>query len=149
MRLTKSLPISFLLVLTLFSASAAAPKRVEISCPSAIETSQKITSTHEGWSASPTGGRSTGLRHYGWISGFSDPIDGQTASLKPSTYVVSPSNRNVSTATWRFYRPSENFWAICTYSNTRIVLHKPLPAGIKQCSIELDENEGKARALCE
>jgi hypothetical protein len=149
MRLTKSWPIGVLLVLTLFSLSTAAPRRVELSCPREIETSQKIISTHEGWSAKTTG-HSTRLRHYGSISGFADPIDGQTASLKPNTHVVSSSNRHVSTSTWRFYKPSENFWAICTYPDTRIVLYKPLPAGIKQCSIELDESdEGRARALCE
>ena len=131
-----------LLMLVSMNVSAAnfAPR-----CPEAIETKQTPTYLPKDWQFSIDPGRSRDGKLRGTMEGFAynDPY----ARLVPDTSVRSRKNKDTYTFTWRFDKSEHNL-IMCTYSQTRIILHQRLPKGLKQCILEKNIRTEEYRAWC-
>ncbi|PHV12900.1 hypothetical protein CSQ89_03155 [Chitinimonas sp. BJB300] len=139
-------------VLALAVSAEVAAASLELSCPAEIETKQEIVTPPSGWrisKSSPTvlDQGTTTSKHHGEVTGFSSGPPEERAILAPDRTIKSKKERSFINV-WPFSTSEEN-WFICSYRNSVIELSKPLPAGLKQCSIQYNNAQMVARAWCD
>ncbi len=119
-------PFICLLMLCLIVGQAHA---MEWLCPQRIETDQTLESDPASWTVGTHQFPSL-LKRVHLYDGPPDQLASLVADNKTSTdgvYVYTLDNEN-----------PRNYWIACVYSNTRLTLSTPLPAGITVCRVTAD-----------
>lgn len=132
----KNLIYAICLVLIVLLSLAPANSRSEAfqTCPSTIETKQKIRKSLAGWESyeEPFKNR---LR----VVMFFDGHPSKKASLK---YDSEEEYKDGAVLLWELRGPVE-YWLQCGYSETSVKLARRLPANISQCRVSYLPNHGR------
>jgi hypothetical protein len=130
--------IFFVLLATISGNTTAT---VPLACPEFIATKQELTSPISGWKAS-----SLDRKLQGYITGFSNGDPDRQMILAP--FSSKPITSGGFISTWHFSQ-SEDIWVMCSYEQTTIQLSKPLPSGLRTCSIKSSGAKMKKIAWCQ
>lgn len=102
----------------------------EISCPGRLDVAESAANADSSWSLVLDEGR----RGY-----FLDSVSvysghpGSLANLVPDRTVVTKRERRYI---WNLHSSEpEGYWVACSYTNSRLMLTKALPAGLKRCEL--------------
>lgn len=140
--------MSTLLVLMMGVSALASTGSVELSCPAQIETRQELSAPIADWHSSINRSMTIEGKLRVASMSFSDGPPEQMAILAPDKTRKSRKSKGAFINTWNF-EVSESVWFSCGYQQTTIELSKPLPPGLKQCSIEYDQYASPVRAWCQ
>jgi hypothetical protein len=114
---------------TLLLAAAPVMHAAEIFCPPQIEVQEKIaTDAPAGWIAQTA----DPIRYLGGVTVFDgDPVD--KVSLVPDADRRATGKDRI--ATWKFVKPKNPIWLVCSYNGTGVTVAKQLPANIRMCAL--------------
>lgn len=116
-----------LMILATPSVVALASENVSVQCPATIEVQEQAGAVPEGWvSFEPEN------RHPLRSVEFSEGVPTNRATLLPTE----EPERSVSV--WRFIPSEEDYWVLCSYNSTSIVMSRKLPRNTTACQVDYD-----------
>jgi hypothetical protein len=123
---------------------AATP--ADLSCPGDITVEEElrvqVPKGWQNWSPDAATAPAERRRPLDGITFYSGP-PADKASLAPDR---SRRSKNGYEQSWRFGIGS--YWMACRYQDSRILLMRPLPRGVRQCQLTLNQSERPAALTC-
>lgn len=119
-----------LLAVCITHYSIATASEIKIDCPESINSTESLQTTNDAWQVeADLGKRSRFLDTIAIYSGNPKEM----ASLVPNK--IKQKNRK-RTSIWEFSKSSAGeFWVSCTYTNSMLMLAKPLPKNVQRCEL--------------
>ncbi len=121
--------LSALLATALLLSAGAAQAAAVPTCPARIETAQSAVAP-DGWTAE----RSASTKALSEIGFFDGPVANKV-QLAPSGETGRGATR---ASVWSFTGTERELRLACLYRGTDIVLTRPLPAGLRRCTVAID-----------
>jgi len=114
----------------LLPASAVA---ADLSCPMAIEATQKLAAPQKGWTEG-TGKLPTELSG---LAVFDGPPS-EMADLAPDE---GPTTADSVSNIWDLPPSDRGYWVTCSYGNTNVTLTRQLPKSVTRCEAVFEKNQ--------
>jgi hypothetical protein len=108
----------------------------DLSCPKAIETTQKLGAPQKGW----TEGTDKLPTELSGIAVFDGPPE-QMADLIPDE---GPKTADTVSDTWDLPPSERGYWVTCRYGNTTVTLTRQLPKSVTRCEAIFEKNQSFA-----
>jgi hypothetical protein len=113
---------------------AGAARAEDFTCPAELQTEQRAPKPPQGW----TQFIEANTRHLLMNVGFYDGPPVERVGLKQE------SEDDTVPAVWTFdlRKDGRHIWQVCTYSDTSVMLSRPLPDSIKTCRATYEYQKG-------
>ena len=126
-------PCAIACLAALLPASAVA---ADLSCPMAIEATQKLATPQKGW----TEGTDKLPTELSGIAVFDGPPS-EMADLIPDE---GPKTADTTSDTWDLPPSDRGYWVTCRYGNSTVTLTRQLPKSVTRCEAIFEKNQSFA-----